>query len=107
MIPGMNPRKMKKMMSKMGIQQEEIDAKRVVIEKEDKNIVIDNPSIIKIKMQGKENFQISGDVSEQEAGISEDDIRQVMEKTECSKKEARASLEKHNGDLAEAILDLS
>ncbi len=107
MIPGMNPRKMKKMMSKMGIKQEEISANRVIIEKENKNIIIENPSVIKINMQGRENFQISGDVSEEEEEISEEDVKQVIEKTGADEKEAREALEKSNGDLAEAILSLS
>jgi nascent polypeptide-associated complex subunit alpha len=109
MFPGVDPKQMQGMLKKMGISQEEIDALRVIIEKSDGNkIIIDNPSIQKIKMQGQETFQIAGDISEesQEIGISEDDIRTVMEKTGVSKKKAKETLEK-TGDLAEAILELS
>ena len=102
----LDPKKMMGMMKQLGISQEEIDAKRVIIEGEDKNIIIDNPNVIKIKMQGQESFQITGDISE-EAGISEDDIKQVMEKTGCNEKQAREALEESNGDLAEAIVNLS
>jgi len=98
-------RKIQGMMSKLGISQEEIKAKRVVIEKEDGNIIIENPSVIKVKMQGQEQFQISGDVKEEK--ISEDDIKQVMEKVGCSREQAIEALEKFNGDLAEAILSFS
>ena len=111
MIPGMDPKKMQAMMKQLGIKQETIDAKRVIIEKEDFNIIIDNPSIIKINMQGQENFQISGDVSEQNIGSNssdnkEDDIKTIMEKTGCSDDEAIKALEEY-GDLTEAILSLS
>ena len=109
MFPNLDPKKMQAVMKQMGINQEEIDASRVIIEKSDNSkIIIENPSVIKIKMQGNESFQISGDVSE-EAGesFSEEDIKTVIEKTGCSKAEAEEALEKNNGDLAEAILELS
>ena len=98
---------MKAAMKQMGISQEEISADRVIIEKADGNIIIDNPSIVKIKMQGQESFQISGDVSEEEAGINEEDVKLVMEKTGKSEDKARKALEKSDGDLTEAIMELS
>jgi nascent polypeptide-associated complex subunit alpha len=103
-----DPKKMNAMMKQMGINQEEIDASRVIIEKSDGKIIVENPSVVKIKMQGQESFQISGDVREEkeEAGFSEQDIKTVMEKTGCSKKKAEETLRK-TGDLAEAILELS
>jgi len=104
---GIDPKKIQAMMKQMGIKQQEIDASRVVIECEDKNIIIENPSVLKVNMQGQEQFQISGDISEQEKGISEEDIKQIMEKTGKSKKEAEEALKNSNGDLAEAILSLS
>jgi nascent polypeptide-associated complex subunit alpha len=109
MFGGINPKKMQAVMKQMGIAQEEISASRVVIEKRNgEKIIISDPSVIKIKMQGQENFQISGDVSEEsaEAGVSEEDIRTVMEKTGVSEDEAKEVLEE-TGDLAEAILRLS
>ena len=105
MFPGINPKKMQAMMKQLGMAQQEIDATRVIIEKEDGNIIIDNPSVIKINMQGQENFQISGDISEEK--ISGEDVKQVMEKTGKTEEEAKAALENANGDLAEAILGLS
>tara|TARA_Y100000034_G_scaffold136314_1_gene212135 strand:+ start:237 stop:575 length:339 start_codon:yes stop_codon:yes gene_type:complete len=109
MIPGLgglNPKKMEAMMKQMGIDQDEIEAERVTIDKVDgSKIVIDNPSVQKIKMQGNESFQISGDVSEEEEGISEDDVKLVMEKTGKSEDEVRKVLEE-SGDIAEAILKL-
>lgn len=106
MFGKLDPKKIAGMMSKMGIKQEEIPAKRVIIEGEDEKIVIENPSVIKIDMQGQESFQISGDISE-EVGISEEDIKQVMEKTGKTRLEAEVALKESKGDLAEAILNLS
>ena len=111
MIPGMggiNPAKMKQMMKQLGINQEEIEAERIIIEKTDgSKIVISNPNVQKIKMQGQESFQISGDIIEEEAGIKEEDVKLVMEKTGKSKEESIKALEEENGDIAEAILKLS
>ena len=108
MLPNMNPKKMQAMMKQMGISQEEIDAYRIVIEKIDNSkIIIENPSVTKIKMQGQESFQISGETREEaEEGISEDDVKTVMEKTGATEENARNALEK-TGDLAEAILELT
>ena len=104
----MDPKKMQQAMKQMGIAQEEIIAKRVVIEKEDSNIIIENPSITKIKVQGSETFQISGDIKEENKSyeVSEQDIKTVMEKTNCSEEDAKKVLEKTK-DLAETILELS
>jgi len=108
MFPNLDPKKMQSVMKQMGISQEEINSNRVIIERDGGNIVIDNPQVLKIKMHGQESFQISGDVSEeQEAGISKEDIILIMEKTGRSEEESRMALEKHNGDLTEAIVELS
>jgi len=109
MIPGLgglNPKKMQGMLKQMGISQEEIEADRVIIEKPEGNIIISNPSIQKIKMQGQESFQISGEISQSEPEITEEDIKLVAEKTDKSEEEARKALEETK-DIAEAILKLS
>ncbi|MCK9567939.1 nascent polypeptide-associated complex protein [Candidatus Pacearchaeota archaeon] len=107
MFPNIDPKKMQAVMKQMGINQTEISATKVIIEKDDgEKIIIINPSVVKIKMQGQESFQISGDVSESEEKFSDDDVKVVMEKTGCSEKEAKKVLEK-TGDLAESILELS
>ncbi|MDP3027218.1 MAG: nascent polypeptide-associated complex protein [Nanoarchaeota archaeon] len=110
MFPKLDPKKMQAIMSQMGIKQEEIDAKRVIIETDEKNIIINNPSVVKINMQGQDSFQISGDVTEEEAGKednSEEDIKTITEKTGCTEEQAKQALEDANGDLTEAILNLS
>ena len=110
MFPKLDPKKMQAIMSQMGIKQEEIDAKRVIIETDEKNIIINNPSVVKINMQGQDSFQISGEVTEEEAGKednSEEDIKTITEKTGCAEEQAKQALEEADGDLTEAILNLS
>lgn len=104
----MNPKKMQGMMKKMGISQEEIDASKVIIEKNDgSKLVIEDPSVTKINMQGQETFQIAGEISEEEGEkFSQEDIQTVVEKTGVSEEKAREALEETE-DLAEAILKLS
>jgi len=101
-----DPKKMQGMMKQLGISQEEIDADRVIIEKEDGNIIIENPQVSKVMMSGQETFQISGEIKE-EAEMSEEDIEQVMEKTGKNRKEVIGALQEAEGDLADAILKLS
>jgi len=103
---GINPKKMQAMMNQLGMKQEEIPVKRVIIEQEDKNIIIENPQVNKVEMQGQESFQVTGQARE-ESKISKEDIKQVMEKTKCTEKQAILALKQANCDLAEAILSLS
>jgi nascent polypeptide-associated complex subunit alpha len=109
MMPGIDPKKMQALMKQMGISQQEIPAERVIIETSENNIIINNPSVLKINMQGQTNFQISGDISEKEKieDNTDEDIKTIIEKTNCSEKKAIEAYKKANGDLAEAILDLS
>lgn len=106
----LNPKKMQALMKQMGMNQEEIDASKVTIEKNDgTNIIIENPAVIKINVQGKDSFQVSGDVKQEseKSPITEDDIKQVIEKTGATANQAKEVLENVKGDLAEAILELS
>ncbi|OYR56713.1 Nascent polypeptide-associated complex protein, partial [Halorubrum sp. E3] len=55
---GMNPRKMKQMMKQMGIDVEELDAERVVIETADgDDLVFDGAQVTKMDAQGQETYQ--------------------------------------------------
>lgn len=107
-VGGLNPKKMQGIMKQMGISQDEIDSSRVIIEKTDgEKIILENPSVTKIKMQGQSSYQIAGEERTESAGISDEDIQTVVEKTGCTEEQARKVLESVNGDLAEAILELS
>ncbi len=107
----LDPKKMQAVMKQLGMQQEEIDAQRVIIERTDESrIIIEEPSVVKIEMQGQESFQVSGVIREEKTEkelFSEQDIKTVMEKTGTTKEQAISALEANNGDLAEAILELS
>jgi len=104
----MDPKQMEKMMKQMGMNVTNIDAEEVVIRTPDKDIIITNPQVSKIKAMGQETFQISGDVSERERSdedVSEDDVEMVAEQAGVSKEEAREML-RETGDIAEAIMRL-
>jgi len=107
MFGSFDPKKMQAAMKQLGMSQEEIPSSKVTIEKTDgSKIVVENPSVMKLTIQGQESFQVSGNVKE-ELGISEEDIRTVMEKTGAGREEVKKTLESVNGDLAEAVLKLS
>lgn len=107
MFGKINPKQIEGMMKKMGIAQQNIDAKRVTIELEEENIVIDEPSVVKINMQGQESFQITGESRvEAKEGFSEDDVNMVVEKTGATKEEVVNFLKENNGDIALAIIEL-
>jgi nascent polypeptide-associated complex subunit alpha len=109
MIPGMggglDPKQMQRAMRQMGIDSKEISANRVIIEQDTKKIVIEDPQVTLITMQGQKSFQIAGKVIEQ-AQINDDDIKMVAESANCSEEDAKNALEQNDGDIAEAILKL-
>ncbi len=107
MFPKIDPKQMEKMMKQMGVSTENIDAVEVVIRTPEKEILISEPQVSKIKMGGQETFQIVGIVSERaKEKFSTDDVKTVSEQTGVSEIEARKALEETNGDLAEAIIHL-
>lgn len=110
MLPGMggmDPRKIGRMMDSLGIKNDDIPAKEVIIEKADGGkIIISSPSVSKISMQGQESFQISGRISEIEGGPSEEDVKMVAEATGKSADDAKKALAEANGDIAAAIMKL-
>jgi len=101
----MNPKQLQQAMKKLGVKQENIDAYEVVIKTREKNLVVKNPSVVKVNMMGQDSLQITGEIEEQ-VNITEDDINTVAEQGGVSKEEARRVLEKNDGDLAKAILEL-
>ena len=107
-MPGMNPRQMRQAMKRMGIQQEDLDVKEIIMKIGDKELVFKEPQVAKVNMMGQETYQVVGEPVEREIKekISESDIKTVMEQAKVSKKEAEKALKETNGDLAEAILKL-
>ncbi|GAB7008810.1 nascent polypeptide-associated complex protein [Halorubrum trueperi] len=128
----MNPRKMKQMMKQMGIDVEELDAERVVIETADGDLVFDGAQVTKMDAQGQETYQIVGspeevndasaggspsavegdapDATERDAGVTDaipdEDVALVAERAGVPQSAAREALESADGDLATAIADL-
>lgn len=118
----MDPRAMARLMNQMGIKNTEIKSRKVVIEKADgSKLVINNPSVIEVSMQGQKSYQISGNVSESagssadavdaevglpsgEAEIAEEDILLVASQAKVTKDKAVEALKQAKGDIAEAIL---
>ncbi|ODV50153.1 nascent polypeptide associated complex NAC [Methanohalophilus euhalobius] len=115
MIPGMggkgmNPKKMKQMMKQMGISVDEIsDVEQVIIRTPDKDIVFNDANVSIMNAQGVDTYQIVGTPEEvaREVEIPEDDVRLVSEQTGVSEEKAKEALKDANGDLAEAIMQLS
>ena len=106
MFGGMNPKQMEKMMKQMGIKTENIDASEVVIKAKDKEIVITEPQVTKIKMGGQDTFQIMGKVSERaKEKFSAEDVKMIAEQTGASEEEAKRALEEES-DIAAAIMKL-
>jgi nascent polypeptide-associated complex subunit alpha len=106
MIPGMNPKAMKQAMKKMGMTQVDIDAYEVVIRTQDKELVFKNPQVAKVTMMGQDTYQIVGEPKEVAPRPSKEDVQTVVDQTGRSETEAMEALEKAEGDLAQAIMDL-
>lgn len=110
MFPKMNPKQMKKMMRQMGMKMEELPASEVVIRLADGDLVIKNPSVSVVEVQGQKTYQIVG--GEESAGsadekLSENDVDMVASQAGVSKEDARQALEDTDGDLAAAIIALT
>lgn len=102
----MGARQMEKMMKQMGINSTQIDAEEVIIKGKDKELVISNPQVTKITMQGQDTYQVIGEASERSVeSFSEEDVKMIVEQTGASEDEAKAALEETR-DIAEAILKL-
>jgi nascent polypeptide-associated complex subunit alpha len=101
-----DPKQMERAMKQMGMNVTNIDAEEVIIRTADKDIVISNPQVSRIKVMGQETFQIVGEVSERpREDLSEEDIEMVAEQAGVSREEARDML-RETGDIAEAIMRL-
>jgi nascent polypeptide-associated complex subunit alpha len=115
MIPGMNKKQMKQMerqMKKMGMKMEELEgAREVIIRFDEKELIIDNPSVSLMNVMGQETYQIEGQAREveleYEIEIPQEDIEMVANSADVSLDEAKAALEECKGDLAEAIMKLN
>jgi nascent polypeptide-associated complex subunit alpha len=109
---------------------DQINATRVIIESQEKTLVIDQPEVVLMKQMGQEIYQIIGDAEEYSVGeviigekeegevsevieeseakpvITENDIMLVAAQANVDKEEANAALIDTEGDIAKAILFL-
>lgn len=105
MMPGMDPKKVQQMLQQLGMKMEEISSSKVVIKRDEGDIVIDNPNVVKTTMKGQVVYQVSGNI---EAELfSEDDLNLVSEQTGVKDKEKiKKALTETKGDVVEAIMKL-
>jgi nascent polypeptide-associated complex subunit alpha len=105
-----SPREAKRMMQRMGLNMDTVpDVEQVVVKTSSKEIVIEEPEVAVLEIQGQRVFQVTGGkisekAVERKLVIPEEDVRLVADQTGKSVEEARKALEECDGDLAKAIL---
>ncbi len=123
-------RQMRRKMQQQGVEMDQIDATRVIIEGTEKTLVLEQPEVILMKQAGQEIYQIIGEAEERssdditimsdeevedgevlesieiKSAVTENDIMLVATQANVDKKEAESVLNECNGDIAKAILFL-
>jgi nascent polypeptide-associated complex subunit alpha len=121
-------RQMRRKMQQQGIDMDQIEATKVIIEGPDKTLVINQPEVILMKQAGQEIYQVVGTAeefspeeiaiaektelealesvedSELKPTITENDIMLVAAQANVNREEAESTLIECNGDIAKAIL---
>jgi nascent polypeptide-associated complex subunit alpha len=109
----MNPREAKRMMQRMGMNMDSVEnVEQVIIKTPTKDIVIEQPEVAMLQVQGQRIYQVAGgNVTERSPErasrtfkVSEEDAQLVANQTGKSIAEAKQALEECEGDLAKAIL---
>jgi nascent polypeptide-associated complex subunit alpha len=95
----------------MGLNMEQVeDVQEVIVKTSSKEIVIKEPEVAILNVQGQKMFQVVGGQITEKAperkasGVAEEDVRLVADQTGKSLDDARKALEESGGDLAKAIL---
>ena len=123
-------RQTRRRMQQQGIEMEQIEATRVIIEGSEKTLVLEQPEVVLMKQAGQEIYQIIGQAEELSSDdltivadtkiednesieetelkptITENDIMLVANQANVDKKEAETVLKECDGDIAKAILFL-
>ena len=121
-------RQMRRKMKTQGIDMDQIEATKVIIEGPEKTLVIEQPEVMLMKQMGQEIYQVIGEAEEYSTGdividekekieeieqieeveakptITENDIMLVAAQGNVDPKEAEAGLKDCDGDIAKAIL---
>ena len=125
MMPGgrMNDRNVRMMMKRMGMTTEELDdVEEVIIRRRSEEVVLADPSVTVVTVQGVKTYQIAGEPVVRPRGSSpapstpappaaptalpEEDIALVMGQAQVDRPTAEAALRETSGEPAEAILRL-
>jgi nascent polypeptide-associated complex subunit alpha len=127
MMPGgrMNDRNVRMMMRRMGMTTEELeDVEEVIIRRRSEEIVLGNPSVTVVTVQGVRTYQIAGDALVRPRGtpsaptaagpvapappppLPEEDVTLVMGQAQVDRPTAESALREASGEPAEAILRL-
>ncbi len=105
----------KRMMQKMGMKLDEIEGvTEVLIRTPTREIVVEEPVVTSIVVQGQRMYQVAGGSISERAPpteapppeVPEEDVKLVAEQTGKTLDEAKTALKETGGDLAEAILRL-
>jgi nascent polypeptide-associated complex subunit alpha len=123
-------RQMRRKMQQQGVEMDQIEATRVIIEGTEKTLVLEQPEVILMKQAGQEIYQVIGQAEERSSdditimsdeevengevlettevnsAVTENDIMLVATQANVDKKEAELVLNECNGDIAKAILFL-
>ncbi|MFW9771470.1 MAG: nascent polypeptide-associated complex protein [Candidatus Heimdallarchaeota archaeon] len=120
-------RQMRRRMQQQGIDMDQIEATKVIIEGPEKTLVIEQPEVILMKQMGQQIYQVIGEAREyfpEELSVKEEEIVETSEEIEVKptitendimlvaaqgnvdKEEAKAVLVECEGDIAKAILQL-
>ncbi|MEM2915655.1 MAG: nascent polypeptide-associated complex protein [Candidatus Bathyarchaeia archaeon] len=115
-----SPREMRRMMDRIGVNTREMpDIREVIFRTATKDLIVQNPSVTSVEIQGQQIFQVVGDgITERQISakaepekakpsISEEDILLVAQQADVTMEEAKATLEEVEGNLAQAILILT
>jgi nascent polypeptide-associated complex subunit alpha len=117
----MDSRRARRMMQQMGMKMDELsDIKRVILQGDTREIVIEGPAVTSMNVQGQKMYNVVGgreitrkpeaiqfeEVEETPIEIPEEDVLLVAQQANVSMEKARAALEQSSGDLAQAILML-
>jgi len=107
-----NPREARRMMQRMGMSMDSVpEVTQVIVKTATKDIVIEEPEVAILNMQGQRVYQVMGGrvtekaaVVEKKIVIPEEDAQLVAGQTGKTVETARKALEESGGDLAKAIL---
>jgi nascent polypeptide-associated complex subunit alpha len=117
-------RQMERQMRRMGVDVEQMDGvSEVLIRMPDKELVLTNPQVVKMKAQGENVYQVVGESVERPLSgpavptgetpvasndaFTEEDVQLVASQANVTEEEARQALHEAQGNLAKAIIALT